>query len=64
MKKNLSEEPRKTIIVHLLQKDFDVLEKYRGDLSVDTFFELLLRMIDSGAIQALPPKDDTGIRIE
>jgi hypothetical protein len=44
----------KSITIRLPAEEFEILEKYRGDLRMDAFFSALLRMIDSGAIRSTP----------
>jgi hypothetical protein len=48
-----AEEPR-TISLRLCPKDFEILERFRGELSHDAFVSALLRMIDSGAVLTKP----------
>jgi hypothetical protein len=38
---------RRTIHVCLSAEAFEILEKFRGGLSVDEFFSALLRLVDS-----------------
>ncbi len=45
---------QKTIVLRLSGNDFEILEKFRGDLSPEAFFSALLRMIDSGAVMNKP----------
>jgi hypothetical protein len=49
-----SEGELRDIAVRLSHGDFQILEKFRGDLSPDAFFSALLRMIDSGAVMPTP----------
>lgn len=44
----------KTMTIRLPAKDVEILEKYRGELSVDAFVSALLRMIESGAVGNTP----------
>ena len=44
----------KTISIRLATKDVEILDKYRGELSVDAFLSALLRMIDSGVVLNTP----------
>ena len=44
----------KTISIRLAAQDLEIMEKYRGELSVDAFLSALLRMIDSGAVLNTP----------
>ena len=48
-------EPLDRVIeVHLTASDFEILEKYRGQLTTDAFLSMLLRLIDSGAVSCTP----------
>jgi hypothetical protein len=47
-------EAMKSIVIHLDPVDFQIFEKYRGDLSPDAFMSALLRMIDTGAVRDTP----------
>jgi hypothetical protein len=44
----------KTISISLTASDLKILDKFRGELSQETFISALLRMIDSGSIQSTP----------
>jgi hypothetical protein len=46
--------PAVSLTVTLLKQDVDIIERYRGELSVDAFLTVVLRMIDSGAVRPLP----------
>jgi hypothetical protein len=48
-------EPLDRVIeVHLTANDFEILEKYRGQLTTDAFLSTLLRLIDSDAVSCTP----------
>jgi len=47
-------EQHKAVVIRLSRSDFDILEKFRGELSPDAFVSALLRMIDSGAVMSKP----------
>lgn len=48
-------EPRpRDITFRLSESDYEILEKFRGDLSPDAFISALLRMIDTGAVVNTP----------
>jgi len=44
----------KDLVLRLSACDFEILEKFRGDLTPDAFISALLRMIDSGAVMNKP----------
>jgi len=44
----------RTISIRLTAQDRAIMEKYRGELSIDAFLSALLRMIDSGAVLDTP----------
>jgi hypothetical protein len=48
------EDAVKTLVIHLNTIDFEIFEKYRGDLTPDAFMSALLRMIDTGAVRDKP----------
>jgi hypothetical protein len=45
---------KRDVLIRLSPSDFDILEKFRGELSPDAFISALLRMIDSGAVMSKP----------
>ncbi len=47
-------EEQKTIVVRLVQSDFEILERFRGEMTPEAFISVLLRMIDSGAVVTKP----------
>lgn len=49
-----SSEEQRTVTVRLSPSDFAILERFRGEMSTDAFFSVLLRMIDSGAVVNKP----------
>ncbi len=44
----------RTLTLHLTEEDYAILEKFRGELSHDSFVSALLRMLDSGAVKDTP----------
>ena len=44
----------KDVVLKLSARDFNILEKFRGELTPDAFISALLRMIDSGAVMNKP----------
>jgi hypothetical protein len=48
------DEEYKVVSLRLLSDDFQILEKYRGDLAHDAFVSALLRMLDTGAVKIKP----------
>jgi hypothetical protein len=52
---NDPENTDKKIELRLSKADSMILEKFRGDLSPEDFFKVVLRMLDSGAVSEIPP---------
>lgn len=48
------EPANRTLEIHLTTGDFQILEKYRGELTPDAFIASLLRMIDGGTVSGTP----------
>jgi hypothetical protein len=48
------DEEHKVVSLRLTGNDFQILEKFRGELSHDAFISALLRMIDSSAVMTKP----------
>ncbi len=47
-------QEEKTVVVRLAPSDYEILERFRGDLNPDAFFSVLLRLINSGAVMSKP----------
>jgi hypothetical protein len=57
MEKLGDSEPRlRALTVRLSESDYEILERFRGDLSPDAFMSALLRMIDTSAVVTTPDR--------